>query len=139
MVAVVSRAQGGLNMAPTAAAQERAMKFKDVIVRAMGGELTWWQAADILGVSVRAEVVKGWIQLYRERYRGYNVRHFYARLQSEAGCGSSYTVVRRALQAAGLVKKQRALRPTRRRRVHACDPDRTGRGRARPRHPADAL
>lgn len=114
------------------------MKFKDVIVRAMGGELTWWQAADILGVSVRtmrrwrfkyqrfgveglqdrrrvdrsphavrAEVVKRWIQLYRERYRGYNVRHFYARLRREEGCSWSYTVVRRALQAAGLVKKKR--------------------------------
>jgi transposase len=125
-------------MAPTAAAQERAMKFKDVIVRAMGGELTWWQAADILGVSartmrrwrfkyqrfgveglqdrrrvdrsphaVRAEVVKHWIQIYRERYRGYNVRHFYARLRREEGCKWSYTVVRRALQAAGLVKKKR--------------------------------
>lgn len=125
-------------MAPTAAAQERAMKFKDVIVQAMGGQLTWWQAADILGVSVRtmrrwrykyqrfgveglqdrrrvdrsphavrAEVVKRWLQLYRQRFRGYNVRHFYARLRREEGCEWSYTVVRRALQAAGLVKKKR--------------------------------
>src|SRR5689334_626340 len=120
-------------MASTEAARERAMKFQDVIVRAMGGELSWWQAADILGVSVRtmrrwrvkyqrfgveglqdrrrvdrsphavrAEVVKRWIQLYRGRYRGYNVRHFYAVLRREGGCAWSYTVVRRALQAAGL-------------------------------------
>lgn len=125
-------------MAPTEAARERAMKFKDVIVRAMGGELTWWQAADILGVSVRTmrrwrfkyqrfgveglqdrrrvdrsphavrtAVVKQWIRLYRTRYPGYNVRHFYARLKREHGCDWSYTVVRRALQAAGLVKKKR--------------------------------
>jgi len=126
-------------MSPTAAARERAMRFKDVIVRAMGGEITWWQAADILGVSVRtmrrwrykyqrfgveglqdrrrvdrsphavrAEVVKHWLQLYRERYRGYNVRHFHAVLRREEGCAWSYTVVRRALQAAGVVKKKRA-------------------------------
>lgn len=125
-------------MAPTAVAQERAMKFKDVIVRAMGGELTWWQAAEILGVSVRtmrrwrvkyqrfgvqglqdrrrvdrsphavrADVIKRWLDLYRSRYRGYNVRHFYARLKREHGCDWSYTVVRRALLAAGLVKKKR--------------------------------
>jgi transposase len=126
-------------MTPTVAARERAMKFKDVIVRAMGGELTWWQAADILGVSLRTmrrwrykyqrfgveglqdrrrvdrsphavptSVVKRWIQLYRDRYRGYNVRHFYAHLRRGPGCEWSYTVVRRALQAAGLVKKKRA-------------------------------
>lgn len=124
--------------ASTEVARERAMKFKDVIVRAMGGELTWWQAADILGVSVRTmrrwrfkyqqfgiaglqdqrrvdrsphavrtEVVKQWLQLYRERYRGYNVRHFHALLRRTHHCEWSYTVVRRALQAAGLVKKKR--------------------------------
>jgi len=114
------------------------MRFKDVIVRAMGGEIAWWQAADILGVSartmrrwrfkyqrfgveglqdrrrvnrsphaVRTEVVQQWLRLYRLRYRGYNVRHFHAQLKREHGCDWSYTVVRRALQAAGLVKKKR--------------------------------
>jgi transposase len=126
-------------MEPTAEARERAMKFKDVIVRAMGGEISWLQASDILGVSPRTmrrwrfkyelygieglqdrrrvehsshavptAIVRGWLDLYREKYRGYNVRHFYSKLRRERGCAWSYTVVRRALQAAGLVKKKRA-------------------------------
>ena len=40
-------------MTPTPAAQERAMKFKEVIVQAMNGTLTWWQAAEILNVTAR--------------------------------------------------------------------------------------
>lgn len=125
-------------MAPTPTAQERAMKFRDVIVQAMDGKLTWWQAAEILGVTARTmrrwrlryqqygvsglqdrrrvdrsphgvpeAEVKRWLRLYRERYGGFNVRHFYSRLRREHACVWSYTVVRRALQAAGLVKKQR--------------------------------
>ena len=125
-------------MAPTAAARERAMKFQDVIMQAMSGKLTWWQAAEILGVTARTmrrwrakyqqfgvmglqdrrrvdrsphavpeAELKRWFQLYRSRYPGYNVRHFYARLKREHGCVWSYTVVRRALQGVGLVKKKR--------------------------------
>jgi transposase len=125
-------------MAPTAAAQERAMKFQEVIVQAMSGKLSWWQAAEILGVtprtmrrwrvryqqygvyglqdrrrvdrsphSVPEAELKRWLRLYRERYRGYNVRHFHARLKREHDTRWSYTVVRRVLQAAGLVKKRR--------------------------------
>jgi len=125
-------------MAPTLAARERAMKFRDVIVQAMDGKLTWWQAAEILGVTARTmrrwrlryqqygvsglqdrrrvdrsphgvpeAEVKRWLRLYRERYRSYNVRHFYATLKRLHECRWSYTVVRRALQAAGLVKKKR--------------------------------
>lgn len=125
-------------MTPTPAARERAMKFRDVIVQAMDGKLTWWQAAEILGVTARTmrrwrrryqqygvsglqdlrrkdrsphgvpeAEVKRWLRLYRERYRGFNVRHFYATLKRVHACRWSYTVVRRALQAAGLVKKKR--------------------------------
>jgi transposase len=114
------------------------MKFRDVIIQAMDGKLTWWQAAEILGVTTRTmrrwrrryqqygvkglqdqrrvdrsphgvpeAEVKRWLRLYREQYAGFNVRHFYSRLRREHGCRWSYTVVRRALQAAGLVKKQR--------------------------------
>ena len=32
---------------------ERAMKMQEVILRAMAKKITWWQAAEILGVSVR--------------------------------------------------------------------------------------
>jgi transposase len=125
-------------MAPTVAARERAMKFQDVIMQAMSGKLTWWQAAEILGVTARTmrrwrakyqqfgvmglqdrrrvdrsphavpeAELKRWFQLYRTRYPGYNVRHFYARLKRDQGCVWSYTVVRRALQGVGLVKKKR--------------------------------
>jgi hypothetical protein len=126
-------------MAPTPAALERAMKFKEVVLQAIDGQLTWWQAAEILGISPRtmrrwrwrflthgveglqdrrrvdrsphkvpeAELAR-WLRLYRTRYAGYNARHFYACLKREpAGCLWSYSVVLRALQAAGLLKKKR--------------------------------
>ncbi len=35
------------------AAVERAMKVQEVILRAMAGRITWWQAAEILGISDR--------------------------------------------------------------------------------------
>jgi transposase len=125
-------------MAPTPAAQERAMRIQEVIVQTMAGKYTWWQAAEILGVSARSmrrwrrryqqfgvsglqdqrrvdrsphsvpeAEVKRWLRVYRERFATYNVRHFYAKLKQQGGCRWSYTVVRRALQAAGLVKKKR--------------------------------
>jgi transposase len=48
-------------------AMERAMKVKDVIVRAMSGEYTWCQAAEILGMSPRS--VRRW--RYRMERHGY--------------------------------------------------------------------
>jgi len=35
------------------AALERAMKVQEVMLRALGKRITWWQAAEILGISVR--------------------------------------------------------------------------------------
>ncbi|MGB8478169.1 MAG: hypothetical protein WCE63_04920 [Acidobacteriaceae bacterium] len=35
------------------AAVERAMKVQEVILRAMAKKLTWWQAAEIIGISDR--------------------------------------------------------------------------------------
>ena len=35
------------------AAMERAMKIQEVILRAMAKKLTWWQAAEIIGISAR--------------------------------------------------------------------------------------
>jgi len=139
-------------MAPSLAAQERAMKFKEVITQAMSGKLSWWQAAEILGISERTmrrwrrnfqrngvqglqdrrrvdrsphavpePELKQWFRFYREHCLGYNVRHFYATLKREQGCRWSYTVVRRALQAAGLIRKQRARgRHFMRREARAC-------------------
>ena len=35
------------------AAVERAMKVQEVLLRAMSGELKWWEAAEIIGVCDR--------------------------------------------------------------------------------------
>jgi hypothetical protein len=37
----------------TRAAMERAMKVQEVILRAMAKKITWWQAAEIIGISDR--------------------------------------------------------------------------------------
>ena len=44
------------------AAVERAMKVQEVILRAMAKKITWWQAAEILGISDRS------MRRWRERY-----------------------------------------------------------------------
>src|SRR4051812_41860838 len=44
------------------AAVERAMKVQEVILRAMAKKITWWQAAEILGISDRQ------MRRMRERY-----------------------------------------------------------------------
>ena len=41
-------------MAYPVGAVERAMKLQEVILRALSGQLTWLQAADILGRSPRS-------------------------------------------------------------------------------------
>jgi transposase len=50
------------------AAMERAMKVQDVMLQAMAKKITWWQAAEILGISDRH------MRRIRERYEeeGYN-------------------------------------------------------------------
>jgi len=35
------------------AAMERAMKVQEVILRAMAKKITWWQGAEIIGISER--------------------------------------------------------------------------------------
>ena len=123
--------------APTV--QERTMKIREVILRAVNRELTWIQAADILGLTartmrrwktkfeyagfeglvdgrtrghgcprrVRRDELEPLLRLYGTRYRGLNVRHFCAIARREHGLAWSYSFVRQALQAAGLVKKRR--------------------------------
>src|SRR5450755_547706 len=46
----------------TKAAMERAMKVQEVILRAMARKITWWQAAEIIGISDRH------MRRWRERY-----------------------------------------------------------------------
>jgi transposase len=50
------------------AAMERAMKVQDVMLQAMAKKITWWQAAEIMGISDRH------MRRWRERYvnEGYN-------------------------------------------------------------------
>src|SRR3954467_5574974 len=46
----------------SAASMERTMKVQEVIMRAMAKQITWWQAAEILGVSTRTmrRMKRGW-------------------------------------------------------------------------------
>jgi transposase len=131
---------------------ERVMRVQEVMMRALSGEIHWFQAAAILGVDVRtmhrwrerfehhgchalfdrrrqmpsprraaaAEVARV-LQLYRERYRGFNVRHFHQIARREHQVRLSYSWVKDALQLAGLVPKHRARgRHRRRREPRAC-------------------
>ena len=113
------------------------MKVKDVMVRALAGELSWNQAADLVGMNVRSMRrwrrrletwgmeglvdrrfrpsprkvpgrIVGWVlREYKSRYQGFNVRHFHAVLKREHGFRYSYSFVREVLQCGGLVKKMR--------------------------------
>ena len=133
------------------AAWERAMRMQDVILRAISGEISWFAAADILQMTPRnlrrwRERYERWgynglvdqrrcpskhrvpmaelermLQLYRERYAGFNGRHFHEVARREHGITLSYSYVKQALQTAGLVKKRRPRgRHRRRREPRAC-------------------
>jgi transposase len=128
------------------------MKVQEVILRALSRQLTWIQAAEILGCSARsirrlrlryqhrgydglldhrrqtpspkrapvAEVERV-LRLYRERYQDFNVRHFVRIARREHQVTFCYAFVKKALQGAGLVPKQRPRGRHRRRRApRAC-------------------
>ena len=119
-----------------ARSMERAMKFQEVILRAMSKQITWLEAAEILGMTprnmrrYRNRLEKGGydglldrrtqrpspkrvpmataekvLQLYREQYFDFNVRHFHEKLGEEHGITLSYSWVKKALQEAGLVAR----------------------------------
>src|SRR4029453_4865229 len=119
-------------------AVERAMKVHEVIMRALDGQLTWIQAAEILGRSPRSiRRLRGKLQrdgydglfdrrrqvpspkrapvgevqpllsLYRDRYQGFNVRHFHQLARRQHGVRFCYAFVKKALQSAGLVPNHR--------------------------------
>jgi transposase len=46
-------------------AAERAMKVEEVLLRATSGKITWWQAAEIIGISDRQ--MRRWRKRYEER------------------------------------------------------------------------
>lgn len=65
--------------------------------------------------------VEHFLRLYRERFRGFNVRHFHELARRDHGVTLSYSFVKRALQEAGLVRKGRARgRHRLRREPRAC-------------------
>ena len=128
-------------------AVEKAMKLQQVILRAMSGEISWIQAAQIAGVRPRTlrryrlqyeevgydglfdrrrrlpspkrvpvKEVEHVLRLYRERYAGFNVRHFVDVARREHGIALSYSFIKIALQQAGLVRKHRARGKHRKRR-----------------------
>jgi len=123
------------------------MKVQEVIMRAMAKQITWWQAAEILGVSTRTirRMKRNWkkagfdglydhrwkrpspkrvavkelekvLELYREKYSDFNVRHFHEKLAEEHDIHYSYTWVKKALQTSGLIAIRRKRGPHRRRR-----------------------
>src|SRR5438128_12559733 len=55
------------------AAMERAMKVQEVILRAMARKITWWQAAEIIGISDRH------IRRWRERYEEFGYDGLFGR------------------------------------------------------------
>src|SRR5271169_4536988 len=57
----------------TRAAMERAMKVQEVILRALAKKITWWQAAEIIGISDRQ------MRRWRERYEEFGFRGLFDR------------------------------------------------------------
>ena len=51
----------------TQAAVERAMKLQDVMLRAMAKRITWYQAAEILGISCRQ--MQRWQTRFKHEWR----------------------------------------------------------------------
>src|SRR6266511_1679198 len=60
--------------------------------------------------------VERMLRLYRDRYPGFNARHFLRRARDAHGVRFCYSFVKKALQGAGLVPKHRARGRHRRRR-----------------------
>src|ERR1700684_4526421 len=129
------------------AALERTMKIQEVILRALAKKITWWQAAEIMGITDRQmrrwhwrykeygydglldrrvgkpspkrvplAMVEQVFALYRERYFDLNVRHFQEKLASQHQIPLSYSWVKKALQGAGLVSRERKRGVHRRKR-----------------------
>src|SRR6266705_1467383 len=123
------------------------MKAHEVIMRALDGQLTWIQAAEILGRSPRSIRRLRWrlqhhgydglfnrrrqtpspkrapvaevqrlLALYRDRYQGFNVRHFHSLARRQHGVRFGSAFVKKALQSAGLVPTQQPRGRHRRRR-----------------------
>ncbi len=126
---------------------ERAMKVQEVMLQAMAKKITWFQAAEIMGISDRhmrrwreryeeggfrglfdrrrgrpspkrvpVAVLERVLELYREQYFDFNLRHFHEKLAREHQIGLSYSWVKGVLQGAGLVARGRKRGVHRKRR-----------------------
>jgi hypothetical protein len=133
-------------------AVERAMRVKEVLMKAMSKEYSWLRAAEILGITPRglrrlrqrmerfgyqglvdmrhgrpsprrtpvAEIERI-LELYRDRYAGFNGRHFWQLVRRDQGVKLSYSCVKQILQGAGLLRKAKARgRHRKRRERRAC-------------------
>jgi transposase len=127
-------------------AVERAMKVQEVLLRAMGGQISWVQAGEVLGLCPRQVLrlrkrfeddgysglfdrrrqpspkriplatVEQVLRLYREQYSDFNVQHFQETLREHHQIDLSYSWVKKALQTAGLVPVSKRRGAHRRRR-----------------------
>lgn len=123
---------------------QRVMKIQEVILKAKAGELKWYQAADILGISdrhlrrlryqfdidpnglfkkrtpspkrLKEEIAQQILELYRSEYMGYNVSHFHEEIKQLHNIKVGYTCVKQLLQRNGLVPKYKKRGQHRRRR-----------------------
>jgi transposase len=66
---------------------------------------------------VAVEVLEQVLQLYREKYFDFNVRHFHEKLVEEHGIEQSYTWVKTVLQESGMVKRRKKRGSHRKRRT----------------------
>src|SRR6266852_278820 len=69
------------------AAVERAMKVQEVILRAMAKRITWWQAAEIIGISDRQ--MRRWRERYEEFWLRRSVRPAAGQTLAETGAGGA--------------------------------------------------
>src|SRR5262245_38431236 len=71
--------------------------------------------------AIPEDELRRWLRLYRDKYAGYNARHFWSTCRREHDLKWSYTLMRAALQTAGLVRKHRPRgRHFRRREARPC-------------------
>ncbi|RWC31440.1 MAG: helix-turn-helix domain-containing protein [Mesorhizobium sp.] len=118
-------------MGRTAWLQDRRMqKFRDVLSRWNGGDLSMMEAGELLGMSERqfrryrdryeeagedglrdqrlgklstrrvpAEAIEEMLELYRNRYLGWNVKHFHEHLIRDHDFSWGYTFIKTQLHA----------------------------------------
>jgi transposase len=127
--------------------EARAMTRREVITKAITKQLSWVQAAEIVGISprhmrrlrrkverwgmsavidqrgdrprrkrIKAGTIELLCRLKRDVYGDFSLQHFYEHVTEKHGVKVSYNWLRLMLQEAGLVQKEPARGPYRRRR-----------------------